>query len=191
MIADRLLRLAQGALPWADIDADKALPWIEGKTGLSLAQSQAAAIRLALASKVLVITGGPGVGKTTIVNAMLRILSAKGVGLLLCAPTGRAAKRMTEATGFEAKTIHRLLVPAYAATIHKSQGSEYPAIVIPVLTQHYVMLQRNLLYTGVTRGKRLVVLVGQQKAVAIAVRNVSGRRRWSKLDEWLAGHKQR
>jgi exodeoxyribonuclease V alpha subunit len=77
------------------------------------------------------------------------------------------------------------LVPAYAATIHKSQGSEYPAVVIPVLTQHYPMLQRNLLYTGVTRGKRLVVIVGQKKAVAIAVRNISGRRRWSKLDEWL------
>jgi exodeoxyribonuclease V alpha subunit len=78
-----------------------------------------------------------------------------------------------------------VLVPAYAATIHKSQGSEYPAVVIPVLTQHYPMLQRNLLYTGVTRGKRLVVLVGQKKAVAIAVRNVSGRRRWSKLQDWL------
>jgi exodeoxyribonuclease V alpha subunit len=77
------------------------------------------------------------------------------------------------------------LVPAYAATIHKSQGSEYPAVVIPVMTQHYAMLQRNLLYTGVTRGKRLVVLVGQKKAVAIAVRSVSGRRRWSKLREWL------
>ena len=59
-------------------------------------------------------------------------------------------------------------------------------MVIPVLTQHYAMLRRNLLYTGVTRGKRLVVLVGQKKAVAIAVRNASGRRRWSKLDEWLA-----
>ena len=57
--------------------------------------------------------------------------------------------------------------------------------MIPVLTQHYAMLQRNLLYTGVTRGKRLVVLVGQKKAVAIAVRNISGRRRWSKLNEWL------
>jgi exodeoxyribonuclease V alpha subunit len=79
------------------------------------------------------------------------------------------------------------LVPAYAATIHKSQGSEYPAVVIPVMTQHYAMLQRNLIYTGVTRGKKLVVLVGQKKAVAIAVKNVSGRRRWSKLDEWLNG----
>jgi exodeoxyribonuclease V alpha subunit len=79
------------------------------------------------------------------------------------------------------------LVPAYAATIHKSQGSEFPAVVIPVLTQHYAMLQRNLLYTGVTRGKRLVILVGQKKAIAIAVRNATGRRRWSKLKEWLAG----
>jgi exodeoxyribonuclease V alpha subunit len=78
------------------------------------------------------------------------------------------------------------LVPAYAASIHKSQGSEYPAVVIPVMTQHFAMLQRNLLYTGVTRGKRLVVLVGQKKAVAIAVRNISGRRRWSKLSEWLS-----
>jgi exodeoxyribonuclease V alpha subunit len=58
-------------------------------------------------------------------------------------------------------------------------------VIIPVTTQHYPMLQRNLLYTGVTRGKKLVVLVGQKKAVTIAVRNVSGRRRWSKLDDWL------
>ena len=74
---------------------------------------------------------------------------------------------------------------AYVTMAHKSQGSEYPAVVIPIMTQHYTMLQRNLLYTGITRGKRLVVLVGQKKAVAIAVRNVSGRRRWSKLSEWL------
>ena len=429
VIAERLLTLAKGRRPWPAIDPEKALPWIEQKTGLALAKSQTAAIELALRSKVLVVTGGPGVGKTTIVNSLLRILAAKGVNLLLCAPTGRAAKRMNEATGFEAKTIHRLLevdpmgggfkrnddhpldcdllvvdetsmvdvllmqallkavpdhsallivgdidqlpsvgpgqvladviasgavpvvrltevfrqaaesriimsahkinqgmipdlsrpesesdfyfvpandpetavariielvktripkrfgvdpirdiqvlcpmnrggvgarslnielqaalnpagerkverfgwtfapgdkvmqiendydkevyngdigyvddvdpeagelkasfdgrevifgfgeldtlVPAYAATIHKSQGSEYPAVIIPVMTQHYAMLQRNLLYTGVTRGKRLVVLVGQKKAVAIAVRNVSGRRRWSKLKEWL------
>jgi exodeoxyribonuclease V alpha subunit len=58
-------------------------------------------------------------------------------------------------------------------------------VIVPVMTQHYAMLQRNLLYTGVTRGKRLVVLVGQKKAVASAVRNVSGRRRWSNLSEWL------
>jgi exodeoxyribonuclease V alpha subunit len=71
------------------------------------------------------------------------------------------------------------LVLAYATTIHKSQGSEYPAVVIPLTTQHYPMLQRNLVYTGVTRGKRLVVLVGQRKALAIAVKGARARRRWS------------
>jgi exodeoxyribonuclease V alpha subunit len=428
-IANRLVRLAEDTPPWPSIDPNKALPWAEKQIGFVLAESQVAAMRLALKSKVLVITGGPGVGKTTIVRAILRVLAAKGTDLQLCAPTGRAAKRMTEATGYEAKTIHRLLevdprsggfrrsednpldcdllvvdetsmvdvpliqallkavpdkaallvvgdidqlpsvgpgqvladiissgavpvvqltevfrqaaqsriitaahrinqgsipdlsppgtetdfyfvqaddpetavariveltktripkrfgldpirdiqvlcpmnrggvgarslnielqavlnpagdekverfgwtfapgdkvmqiendydkevyngdigtinrvdtnageivvifdgrsvtyglgeldmlVPAYAATIHKSQGSEYPAVIIPVLTQHYAMLQRNLLYTGVTRGKRLVVLVGQKKAIAIAVRNVGGRKRWSKLAEWM------
>jgi exodeoxyribonuclease V alpha subunit len=79
------------------------------------------------------------------------------------------------------------LVLAYATTIHKSQGSEYPAVVIPLSTQHYPMLQRNLVYTGVTRGKRLVVLVGQRKALAIAVKGARARRRWSKLREWLIG----
>ena len=108
-IAERLLRLTTGTLPWPWIDPDKALPWVEKHIGLALAESQVAAIRLALKSKVLVMTGGPGVGKTTIVKAILRILAAKGTDILLCAPTGRAAKRMTEATGFEAKTVHRLL----------------------------------------------------------------------------------
>ena len=94
-------------------------------------------------------------------------------------------------TSFDGRTVTYgfgeldTLVPAYAATVHKSQGSEYPAVVIPVMTQHYALLQRNLLYTGVTRGKKLVVLVGQKKAIAIAVRNVSGPRRWSKLGELL------
>ena len=75
------------------------------------------------------------------------------------------------------------LVPAYAATIHKSQGSEYPAVVILMMTQHYAMLQRDLIYTGVIQVKKLMVLVGQKKAVEIAVRKVSGWRRWSNFDE--------
>jgi exodeoxyribonuclease V alpha subunit len=81
-------------------------------------------------------------------------------------------------------------VRAYATTIHKSQGSEYPAVVIPLTTQHCTMLARKLLYTGVTRGKRLVVLVGQRRALAIAVKNQGGRLRWSKLGEWLASAPQ-
>src|SRR5258708_36441299 len=76
---------------------------------LALAESQIEAVRVALASKVLVITGGPGVGKTTLGNSLLKILLAKTVAISLCAPTGRAAKRLSESTGLEAKTIHRLL----------------------------------------------------------------------------------
>ena len=74
---------------------------------------------------------------------------------------------------------------AYATTVHKSQGSEYPAIVIPVTTQHYKMLQRNLMYTAVTRGKKLVVIVGEKRALAMAIKGRQSLRRWSKLWEWL------
>lgn len=74
---------------------------------------------------------------------------------------------------------------AYAVSIHKSQGSEYPAIVIPMMMQHYMMLRRNLLYTGITRGKQMVVLVGQKKAIGMAVKGRVEGRRWSKLEEWL------
>ena len=78
-------------------------------------------------------------------------------------------------------------VPAYAITIHKAQGSEYPAVVIPLSTQHYPMLRRNLVYTGITRGKRLVVLVGQRRALAIAIKYSRAERSWSKLHQWLCG----
>ena len=75
--------------------------------------------------------------------------------------------------------------PAYATTIHKAQGSEYPAVVIPLSIQHYLMLRRNLLYTGITRARELVVLVGQRKALALAVNDARTERRWSKLQQWL------
>jgi exodeoxyribonuclease V alpha subunit len=80
------------------------------------------------------------------------------------------------------------LVLCYATTIHKSQGSEYPVVVIPVSTQHYMMLKRNLIYTGITRGKSLVVLVGQKRALAMAVKGKQVERRWSKLRERLDRH---
>ena len=79
------------------------------------------------------------------------------------------------------------LIHAYAVSIHKSQGSEYPAVVIPILTQHYILLQRNLLYTGVTRGKKLVVIVGTKKALAIAIRNNKTERRFTLLSGRLRG----
>ena len=74
------------------------------------------------------------------------------------------------------------LTHAYCISVHRAQGSEYPCVVMPVATQHYLMLQRNLLYTAVTRARRLVVLVGTRKAIAIAVRNDQVARRWSALD---------
>jgi exodeoxyribonuclease V alpha subunit len=77
------------------------------------------------------------------------------------------------------------LIHAYAVSIHKSQGSEYPAVVIPIMTQHYMMLQRNLLYTAITRGKKLVVIIGTKKAVAIAVNNDKTRKRYTRLAERL------
>ena len=108
-IAEKLAALASGTPPWPAIDVDKAIPWAEKRTSLTLANSQQEAIRVALTSKVLVVTGGPGVGKTTLVNSILKILLAKRVAIAVCAPTGRAAKRLSESTGLEAKTIHRLL----------------------------------------------------------------------------------
>ena len=108
-IAEKLKVLVVGSPPWPSIDAGKAIPWVEQRTQLALAESQIEAVRIALGSKVMVITGGPGVGKTTLVNSILKILLAKTVTIALCAPTGRAAKRLSESTGIEAKTIHRLL----------------------------------------------------------------------------------
>jgi exodeoxyribonuclease V alpha subunit len=435
-IATKIKRLSTAGVTYPKINFEKAATWVEKQTGKTLAPSQREALKTVLTSRVSIITGGPGVGKTTLVNSILLILRAKKVKCLLCAPTGRAAKRLTETTGLEAKTIHRLLevdpatgrfqrnedkplecdllivdetsmvdvllmyallralpktsalimvgdvdqlpsvgpgnalrdlidsgvVPvvrltevfrqaassniitsahlirqgkmpelrtaeassdfhfveretpeeisstlvrlvqdripkghhldpirdiqvlcpinrgsigvrelntvlqgalnpacpgepaverfgwrfqvrdkvlqtendykkevfngdigtiekidtveqelfirfderlvtydfgeldevslAYAVTIHKAQGSEFPAVVIPVAMQHYMLLQRNLIYTGITRAKRLLVLVGQKKALGFAVRNDQARKRYSGLLSSLKGSVQ-
>lgn len=426
-IATILSALNQQSDPWNDVDESITIG-LEDKLGITLADSQKAAIAQALQSKVMVITGGPGTGKTTLLNSILTILDGKKLNIRLCAPTGRAAKRLTETTGFESLTIHRLLevnptsnsfrynkenplncdyliidevsmvdvllfnallqalpksaalllvgdvdqlppvgagqvlrdiidsntittvklteifrqsatsniiknahrvnegqlpdlqtikdsdfyfinaepggdiinkiitlvkerIPnkfgfhpindiqllspmqrgssgvkalntelqkvlnpnyevgffkfghylamhdkvmqtvnnydkeiyngdigivkninaseqemvinfdnrdviydyadldqitlAYAITIHKSQGSEYPVVIIPLTMQSYMMLKRNLLYTGITRGKKLVILIGQKKAVELASYDKTGLERYSKLKEWL------
>ncbi len=109
-IARRLAELLRADPPsWANVDAAKALAWVEKRLDVTLAPTQRAAVETSLRSRVAVITGGPGVGKTTLVNALLRILKARNVKCALCAPTGRAAKRLAESTGHAAKTIHRLL----------------------------------------------------------------------------------
>ena len=428
-IAKILLNLAKSPVLWNQTDATEILPIVEKQLNIKLAKSQKLAISKALESKLMVITGGPGTGKTTLVNALLKTLAAKKLNIKLCAPTGRAAKRLSESTGLEATTIHRLLeidpaygsfkrneespllcdylvidetsmvdVPlfysllkalplhsalllvgdvdqlpsvgagqvlkdiissrvistvqlteifrqaatskiitnahsvnqgmlpnlqppkeesdfyfieaehgddiinkiitmikdripkrfnlnpvhdiqllcpmqrgragarslnvelqkvlnpnyskgilkfgqifavgdkimqtennydketyngdigiiraineqdqeitinfynrdvtydytdldqitlAYATTIHKSQGSEYPAVIIPLTMQSYMMLRRNLIYTAITRGKKLVVIIGQKKALAIAVKDNTSSHRYSKLKEWL------
>jgi exodeoxyribonuclease V alpha subunit len=108
-IAEKLRALAAQRAAYPGLDVAKAIAWCEERTGKQLAASQREAIAQALRSRVLVITGGPGVGKTTLLHSLLLILRAKRVRCLLCAPTGRAAKRLAETTGLEARTIHRLL----------------------------------------------------------------------------------
>ena len=101
-----LLRAPRAVPP---IDLTQALPWVEQKTGLALTEEQRQAVRLAFQEKLLIITGGPGTGKTTILKAVIRLLAAKMLRVHLASPTGRAAKRLAEVTGHEATTLHRLL----------------------------------------------------------------------------------
>ncbi len=116
-IAKILLNLAKSPVLWNQTDTTEILPIVEKQLNIKLAKSQKLAISKALESKLMVITGGPGTGKTTLVNALLKTLAAKKLNIKLCAPTGRPAKRLSESTGLEATTIHRLLEidPAYGS----------------------------------------------------------------------------
>src|SRR5439155_4093859 len=107
-VARSLWNLRDGGHPLPAIKIDAALKWVEQRMGVELAPAQRDAIRRATTEKVLVITGGPGVGKTTLVRGIIEVFAAKKLRVALCAPTGRAAKRLSEATYREAKTIHRL-----------------------------------------------------------------------------------
>lgn len=108
-IAAHCLRLLEGTTTWAEINIPEAIRWVQEKTGLQLSPSQQHAVETVVQNKVAIITGGPGVGKTTIVNSIIQIIKNKNVRIMLAAPTGRAAKRLEESTQLEAKTIHRLL----------------------------------------------------------------------------------
>jgi exodeoxyribonuclease V alpha subunit len=113
-IAMRLRTLSAAPKSIRSVNVENALEWVQGRLDIRLAENQAKAVQCALENKIMVITGGPGTGKTTIINAILKIFSKLKIKILLAAPTGRAAKRMSEATGHEAKTIHRLLEYSFA-----------------------------------------------------------------------------
>jgi exodeoxyribonuclease V alpha subunit len=125
-LAARLLALTQAPLGLPEIKLDLALKWFEEKNDIALASAQREAIKTALTSKLTVITGGPGVGKTTITRAIVKILRAKECRVLLASPTGRAAKRLSESTGATAQTIHRLL--KYDAATHGFVHNERKAL---------------------------------------------------------------
>lgn len=148
VIAERIASLAAGAPPWRRSDPATAIPWVEARTGITLSPSQRDAVAAFLKSKVLVLTGGPGVGKTTLVDALLRIVFAESLRIALAAPTGRAARRLSESTRMEAKTIHRLLeVDPSTGRFRRGQGNPLEAdlVVVDEVSMIDVLLARSLL----------------------------------------------
>ena len=144
-LAKQLRELQQGVHPLPQLDTAAALAWVEGRVGFTLASRQREAVIQALTQKVLVLTGGPGTGKTTIVRAILDIAAAKNLRLGLCAPTGRAAKRLAESTGREARTIHRLLEFDPAVGQFK-RSRENPLDIDLLVVDEASMLDVNLAY---------------------------------------------
>ncbi|EAT59085.1 SF1B family DNA helicase RecD2 [Chlorobium ferrooxidans] len=132
-VADSIHRILKGRLPWGTLEPLKSILAAEEHSGIELSDSQRSAVALALTSKLIVITGGPGVGKTTIINTILSILGSGALKFVLCAPTGRAAKRLSEATGREAKTIHRILeFDPHAGDFKRTFGNPLQADVVIV-----------------------------------------------------------
>jgi exodeoxyribonuclease V alpha subunit len=133
---------------WGQIDATNAIPWVEKKVNIKLSASQTEAVKFALTHKIVVITGGPGVGKTTLVNSILKIISAKTKKVLLCAPTGRAAKRLSESTNMEAKTIHRMLgtrAEEYGFTYNENNQLDCDLLVVDEISMVDILMMNNLL----------------------------------------------
>lgn len=158
--AKNIARLKNGKPPWGIIDYEKALKWTEEKTNITLSSSQRNAVTLALKEKVTIITGGPGVGKTTIINSILKIVHAKKIKVSLCAPTGRAAKRLAETTGLTAKTIHRLLEydPRTHAFKHNQNNPlSTDMVIIDEASMIDVVLWHNIVKAIPTHASLLIV----------------------------------
>jgi len=136
--------LCGGSFPWGTLSAETMIPWVEKQTKLQLADSQKAAITQALQSKVMIITGGPGVGKTTVVNSLIKILQTKKLTIELCAPTGKSAKRLSEVTGLSAKTIHRCLEfdPQHFCFKHHA---DFPLLADVVIVDEVSMIDITLM----------------------------------------------
>ncbi|MEI8033104.1 MAG: ATP-dependent RecD-like DNA helicase [Chlorobiaceae bacterium] len=147
-VSSSIQRILQGSLAWGALDAEASISSAEKRSGIELSLSQRQAVALALSSKLVVITGGPGVGKTTIINTILKILDTRKLKFLLAAPTGRAAKRLTEATGLEAKTIHRLLeFDPYCGDFKRGPSDQLQAdlLIVDEASMIDVLLMESLL----------------------------------------------
>ena len=160
-IAQHLWRLLSTPRRIRKVDVDKAILWVQEKINLKLAPKQAEAVKKAVSEKTMVITGGPGTGKTTIINAVIRIYRELGAKILLAAPTGRASKRMSEATGYPARTIHRML----EYTPHKGgfqRDQEHPLEVDVLILDETSMIDTVLMYhlLKAVPSKATVIMVG-------------------------------
>ncbi len=159
----RLMQLLYYKVPPIDLDADREISAVERTEGIVLADKQRTAVVEALAKGILVITGGPGTGKTTIIKTIINIFEKQGLSVLLAAPTGRAAKRMQEATGRDARTIHRMLEFGYGdsdeeAYFQKNEDSplECDAIIIDEVSMIDILLMNNLL-KAIAEGTRVIL----------------------------------
>jgi exodeoxyribonuclease V alpha subunit len=160
-IAARLKELSATPKSIRSINVESALKWVQERLDIRLAQNQAKAVRCALENKIMVITGGPGTGKTTIITAILKIFSELKIKIFLAAPTGRAAKRMSEATGHEAKTIHRLLEYSFAKGGFQ-KNEEKPLDCDLLILDEVSMIDTVLMYhlTKAVPSLATVILVG-------------------------------
>ncbi|WP_250285757.1 MULTISPECIES: SF1B family DNA helicase RecD2 [unclassified Frankia] len=156
----RLLRAPADRMPaFADVDWDRALAWLHGRTRTELAPAQRAAVRLALTEKVAVLTGGPGCGKSFTVRSVVTLAQAKGAKIVLAAPTGRAAKRLTELTGHDASTVHRLLQlrPGGDAAYDRDRPLDADLVVVDEASMLDLLLA-NKLAKAVAPGAHLLLV---------------------------------